>query len=129
MEMLLNLWEKVKFYCCCHKEPQLMYEHMSKTPVYLCRQSQKKDDQNPYGHAEKEPPCMNRLNFYIAASLLEKISKMIEEEMDDGFIGDYRNLSFVFKGMKIRILDFSDRILKIGLERITEAPKWKNTLL
>ena len=87
--MLKNLWDKVEFYCCNHNEPQLMYEYPSNTPFYTCRRYMRKDALHPDGHEDNEPSCTNRLSYYAAASILEKLNELIEAEMDDDCFGDY----------------------------------------
>ena len=127
--MLKNLWDKVEFYCCNHNEPQLMYEYPSNTPFYACRRYMRKDTLHPDGHEDNEPSCTNRLSYYAAASVLEKLNELIEAEMDDDCFGDYTDMAFVSRGMRIRILDFTDRNLKLGVQGMKEALQWKNNLM
>lgn len=114
--MIKNFWEQIHFYCIHgHEEPVPMKVMSGQTPFYACPRYMLKDEEHPDGHEPGEQGCANRVSFTLAMSIVDRFSKVVEEDTAQGNIADYTNMKFTFNGVEVKILKYSPTDVRIGV--------------
>jgi len=114
--MIKNIWNKVTFFCMNHEEPLPLYEYQSERETfYACRKYMKKDEDHPDGHEDGEPACFNRLSFTTAADIVSRFSAIAEEDLLIGNQADYKNMTFVVKNIKVKVLRYTPSEIRFGV--------------
>ena len=67
------------------------------------------------GMDEEGCECKNMVNFSVAYDIVEKIGKLIEEDVKNYTITDYRNARFKVKNHEVKILKYNNKEIHIGV--------------
>jgi len=126
--MVTNIWKNIGFYCMNHPEPIPFYVYEgSATPFYACKKYMRKDEMHPEGHEDNEDACGNRLSFNMAISIVEKISKEIEDSLSKGELTDYNGFTFRYKNVRVKVLKYTPQkgVTGIGILNENEIGNWR----
>lgn len=114
--MLTNLWKKITFYCMNgHEEPVQMTVQYGESAFYACPQYFEFSNEHPDGHFPSDKPCYNRMSFSDAEKVISKFSRIIETDMSDNTVADYRGIRITYKHIDATVLKYSDQKIKIGI--------------
>ena len=123
--MIRNAFPGLRFYCLNHDEPIPFIEYVDAAqPFYACVKYMKRDAQHPDGYGEDEKPCHNRLSFYAAATIMERLQKELSDQLDAGAFADLTNTRFTVKGYDVRVLLHTDDELRVGVKNRSEVRRW-----
>ena len=114
--MLTNLWRNISFYCMNdHEEPVPMVVQHGESAFYACPQYFEFSNEHPNGHFPGEKPCYNRISFRDAEKVIGEFSKIIEADLDDNVIADYKGLKITHRHIVAKVLKYSDKEVRIGI--------------
>lgn len=117
--MILNFWNKnnITFYCINkHEKPVKMVIMNGQTgQFYACPKYMLKDDKHPDGHEADERACANRLSFMDAEQIVMLLSKEVEEDLENGIMGNYKGITIRLKQIDAVVLEYSDYKIEIGI--------------
>lgn len=99
--MIKNIWKCTNFWCS-HRHEAIKME-LIQGPMSLFYACPKYYPQN---REPNERTCNMRLNLVDAEAILEKLSKIIEEDDNNGLNADYTNLEFDYKDIHITVLSY-----------------------
>lgn len=117
--MLKNIWSQISFFCTDHKKPIPMYVRESNgRQYYACSHELRKDGEHPFGFdpAKDESPCWQKLPFQTAEKIVERISTLIEEDMQNGTITDYTGYRFKVRNVEVTVIKQTSTEIKIGVK-------------
>ena len=126
--MISNVFDHVQFYCMAHKEPKQLYVYKgANSPFFACVKYMRKDENHPDGHEENEQACSNRMSFNLATSIMEQISKLVEEAILSGAVMNFTGYVFTYKAVEVTILEYSvdAGVKKVGIRNRAEIGSWQ----
>ena len=118
--MILNLGEKCRFYCGEHRNPvAFSNKYDVNKGNFICPKTFLEDTAHPHGHKMIEPACQMRLPLTVAGDIIEKLSRILSEQMAQGnFFNDLTGLCFRVKGYECCIFYYSDNtLIKVMVKR------------
>lgn len=99
--MIKNLWKCTNFWCSHRHQPEKMT--LIQGPMSLFYACPK---YYPENREEDERACTMRLNLVDAEAILEKLSKIIEEDDNNNINADYTNLEFDYKAIHVTVISY-----------------------
>ena len=124
--MIRNIWKMVQLQCGNHKKPIPFYVYEgSNTPFYACPKYMLKDDNHPDGHEKDEPGCSNRVSFDVARHFVEKISDILQEDIDNDTITDLTGLKMSYRGVDAQVTYQSDSKIILSVVNKKEIGTWR----
>ena len=124
--MIRNIWNMIEFQCGNHKKPIPFYVYeWSNSPFYACPKYMLKDENHPDGHEEDEPGCSNRLSFDMARHFVEKISDILQEDIDNGVISDLGGLKMSYRGIDAKVVYHGNSKIVISIVNKNEIGHWQ----
>lgn len=109
--MITNLWNITDFYCSYrHDKPVKMgYNNNGLTLFYSCPKYY------PENREPGEPACPMRLNMVDAEGILDKFSKIIEEDEDKDIYRNYKNFEFDYKSIHVKVLKYENDSIHLDI--------------
>lgn len=114
--MIQNRWKRTRFFCLNgHVKPVPMLIQGEKPVFYACPRYALCDEKHPYGHAENERSCVNRISFSRAEAVIEHLKHIVDEDGKNGSAMDYTGMEFVCGTYLVRVLKYQDDEVHLGI--------------
>lgn len=109
--MIKNLWSTISFWCIHrHSEPvEMQVQYGPSSPFYACPKY------FPQNRDPDERACANRLNFVDAEEIVKKLGNIIATDQMNGNMIDYTNFEFDYKSIHIKVLEYKDKAIRLGI--------------
>mgnify|MGYP000075122221 CR=1 FL=1 len=109
--MIKNLWKEVNFYCSYRHEYPVKME-FNQGPHSLFYSCPKYYPQN---RTADEPACPMRLNLVDAEAIVEKLSQVIESDIENNVEHNYRGYEFDYKMIHAKVIKYAPGEINIDI--------------